>query len=164
MPTVSEIALSLTGICTPVPPSGDGVCRICHGCPNPGWSTCWSCSNITGQLSRPCDLVVPVSLYEITSQLHHVLRHYKSDRYPHLHDQFGAQVVSLLSYFLTTNGDCIAEAAGWIANREGYSGLIRNQNVSQGMGFDAPLSAKQPPLENRLTVGHWCADNSFCER
>ena len=112
MPTVSEIALSLTGICTPVPPSGDGVCLICHGCPNPGWNTCWSCSNVCSQLARPCDLVVPISLYEITSQLHHVLRHYKSDRYPHLHDQFGAQVASLLSYFLISNGDCIAEAAG----------------------------------------------------
>jgi adenine/guanine phosphoribosyltransferase-like PRPP-binding protein len=112
MATVSEIALSLTGICTSVPPGGAGVCRICHGCPNTGFSTCWSCSTVRSQVSRPCDLVVPISLYEITSQLHHVLLHYKSDRYPHLHDQFGAQVVSLLSQFLTMHGECIVEAAG----------------------------------------------------
>jgi adenine/guanine phosphoribosyltransferase-like PRPP-binding protein len=51
-------------------------------------------------------------LYEIPSQLHHVLRHYKTKQYPDLHDRFGAQVASLLSYFLTTNGNCIEHAAG----------------------------------------------------
>jgi hypothetical protein len=51
-------------------------------------------------------------LYEIPSQLHHILRHYKSDRYPRLHNEFGAQVVSLLSYFLTTHWDCIEQAVG----------------------------------------------------
>lgn len=112
MATVSEVAISLTGICTPVPPSGPGVCRICHGCPNPGFPTCYSCEQARSQVSHPCDLVVPISLYEVTSQLHHVLLHYKTDRYPHLHDQFGAHVVSLLAHFLATNGECIAQAAG----------------------------------------------------
>lgn len=112
MPTVREVAISLTGICTSVPPSGSGICRICHGCPNPGWNTCWSCDTVTSQVSRPCELVVPISLYEIPSQLYHVLLHYKSDRSPALHDQFGAHVVSLLSYFLTTHGEHIEEVAG----------------------------------------------------
>jgi hypothetical protein len=112
MATISELALALSGVCTSVPPSGDGVCRICHGCPNPGWHTCWSCDSVTSQISRPCELVVPISLYEIPSQLHHVLRHYKSNRFPELHDRFGAQVASLLSYFLSTNGECVEGFAG----------------------------------------------------
>jgi predicted amidophosphoribosyltransferase len=112
MPTVSEVAISQTGICTAVPLAGEGICGLCHGCPNPGFGTCWSCASITSQLSRPCGLVVPISLYDIPSQLHHVLRLYKSPAHQHLHDEFGARVVSLLAHFLAEHGKCIVETAG----------------------------------------------------
>jgi len=90
-------------------------------------------------------LVVPISLYEITSQLHHVLRHYKSDRYPHLHDQFGAQVASLLSYFLISNGDCIAEAAG---EEWGSSGI----DVGDHTGLNRSFSLQGNGCGRSLTV------------
>jgi predicted amidophosphoribosyltransferase len=112
VPTVSEIALSLTGICTNVPPVATGICERCHGCPNPGFDMCWSCSHVESQLSQPCQLVVPISLYEIPSQLHHVLRHYKSGAYPDLTADFSAYVVSVLAHFLRRHGRCIARAAG----------------------------------------------------
>src|SRR5580658_5533020 len=112
MATVSEIAVSLTGICTRVPSDGGGVCRLCHGRPGPGFDTCWSCHTVTSQLSLPCRLVVPISLYEIPSQLHHLLNRYKNSRHTHLHDEFGAKIVSLLAYFLHKHGSCIAEEAG----------------------------------------------------
>ena len=112
MPTVSEVAISLTGICTTVPPVGDGICSICHGCPNPGYDTCWSCDSIRSQLTRPCEFVVPISLYDIPSQLHHILRYYKSEAHPKFHDEFGAKVVSLLAHFLAKHAQRITEVSG----------------------------------------------------
>jgi hypothetical protein len=67
---------------------------------------------VISQVSRPCELVVPISLYEIPSQLHHILRHYKSGAYPRHQEDFGARVVSLLAYFLGRHADCISGEAG----------------------------------------------------
>lgn len=65
------------------------------------------------QVTHPCGLVVPISLYEIPSQLHHQLRHYKSDRYSEqFTSQFEARVVSLLAHFLSLHTSCIQDAAG----------------------------------------------------
>jgi hypothetical protein len=110
--TVDEIALSQVGICASVPSVGDGVCSVCHGCPGTGFQTCWSCHQVSGQLSKPCSLVVPISLYEIPSQLHHLLRHYKSGKYPRHQEDFSVRVVSLLAYFLATHGTCISKRGG----------------------------------------------------
>jgi len=110
--TIREVAESLTGICTRVPPVDVGICRVCHGCPNPGFDTCWSCETVMSQVSRPCDLVVPISLYEIPSQLHHILRHYKSGHYPRSEADFAARAISILAYFLGNHGECIEADAG----------------------------------------------------
>ena len=112
MPTVRDVALGLASVCTTVPATGDDVCERCHGCPGPGWSTCWSCNDTERQLSQPCSLVVPISLYEIPSQLHHILRHYKSGYYPDAAPTFTMHVAALLGHFLAEHGDCIAAAAG----------------------------------------------------
>lgn len=111
MATIQDVAESLTGICTRVPHSGEGVCRICHGCPNRGFDTCWSCETVMSQVTKPCDLVVPISLYEIPSQLHHILRHYKSGHYPRSEAAFAARAISILAYFLGRHGNCIREEA-----------------------------------------------------
>lgn len=60
-----------------VPPAGLDICLHCHTGPNPGYSTCYSCKVTRGQVSHPADLVVPISLYVVYSQLHTVLRQYK---------------------------------------------------------------------------------------
>lgn len=112
MATARDIAVGLAGICTSVPHVGDGICDLCHGCPNPGWGRCWSCDSVTGQLSAPCSLVVPISLYEIPSQLHHVLRHYKSGSYPDRSNEFTTYVAALIGHFLERHGDCLSAAAG----------------------------------------------------
>ena len=120
-------------------------------------------------MSRPCDLVIPISLYEITSQLHHVLRHYKSDRYPHLHDQFGAQVVSLLSQFLTTHGECIVEAAGkdWdIITTVPSSGAREGQHpLVTAINRVRTLSDRYVPLLRRgnATIDHRTASDDGYE-
>jgi adenine/guanine phosphoribosyltransferase-like PRPP-binding protein len=67
------------------------------------------------QVSQPCELVVPISLYEIPSQLHRELRHYKSGAIPSAELEFGTHVAALVGYFLDQHGECIERAAegGW---------------------------------------------------
>ena len=67
---------------------------------------------MTSQVSKPGELVVPISLYEIPSQLHHILRHYKSGSYPTQEVDFGVRVISLLAHFLKNHGECISSRAG----------------------------------------------------
>lgn len=112
MPTVATYAVPLTAICVEVPPAGAGVCRVCHGSPNPGFSTCYSCSQVMGQVSRPCERVVPVSLYEIPSQLYNELADYKRSSNPAIRNQSSLKVVSILCHFLGRHRACIAGAAG----------------------------------------------------
>jgi hypothetical protein len=112
VPTVRDVALPLAGICTSVPPVGEGVCRSCHGSPNPGWPQCYSCAQSQDQVSQPCSLIVPVTLYEIPSQLHHIMRGYKTnpDRDPA--PRFRRDVAGMIGYFLHLHRQCIVNAAG----------------------------------------------------
>ncbi len=112
MATVASYAVPLTSICVEVPPAGVGVCTVCHGAPNSGFSTCYSCSQVMGQVSRPCSLVVPVSLYEIPSQLYNELADYKRSTNPAVRAQSSLKVVSILCHFLGRHRRCIAAAAG----------------------------------------------------
>jgi hypothetical protein len=64
-------------------------------------------------VSRPVELVVPISLTELLGQLHHVLRSYKREDYPErVREPFRLQVSALLARFLWEHGDCIRNAAG----------------------------------------------------
>jgi hypothetical protein len=109
--TVRGVALPLSTICRTVPRAGDGICASCHGCPNPGWSTCWSCDTVESQLSQPCPLIVPISLYQVGHQLHHQLRTYKGPPSDMSRD-FLIKTAAILGYFLQLHGPCIERAAG----------------------------------------------------
>src|ERR1035441_6306250 len=111
MATVRDVALPLATICTTVPRIGEGVCDRCHGCPNPPFARCWSCDRVERQLSCPCELVVPISLYEVGYQLHYQLRNYKRGN-DDLAREFLVKTAALLGYFLQLHGPCITEAAG----------------------------------------------------
>lgn len=112
MPTTATYALPLVGVLAEVPAAASGVCSVCHGCPNPGYKTCWSCSHVMAQVSRPCSLVVPVSLYEIPSQLYSDLRDYKRSTLPAVRDQSSLRVICVLCQFLSHHRQCIAAVAG----------------------------------------------------
>ncbi len=169
MATVREVAESLTDICTPVPRAGAGVCDRCHGSPNPGWSTCWSCSNTESQVSAPCELVVPISLYEIPSQLHHELRYYKGAYTGHYKDvatKFTTHAAALAGHFLAQHGACIATAAGggWdvvttvpsSGSRQGQHPLVSAINMVPGLReTHETLLGK-----GSVTVGHNTADDN----
>ncbi len=50
MTTVRDLTDPYLDTFTPVPPTAEGVCSVCHGAPNPGWATCWSCDKTIGQV------------------------------------------------------------------------------------------------------------------
>src|SRR6266571_2918641 len=113
MPTAQEITDPHIRTYTRVLPVGAGVCDVCHGAPGIGWDRCFSCAQSIRQVSRPVELVVPISLTELLGQLHHVLRSYKREDYPaRVRDPFRLQVSALLARFLWQHGDCIRSAAG----------------------------------------------------
>src|SRR5215831_1024219 len=112
MTTVREVALPLATICAPVPRVGDGICDRCHRPPNPPYTRCWSCEQVEGQVSRPCSLIVPISLYEVGLQLHYQLKHYKDDGGTKMAWEFLVKTAALLGYFLKQHGACISTAAG----------------------------------------------------
>ena len=65
-----------------------------------------------GQVSRPISLVVPISLYRRSGQLHHVLWGYKNIEDDTARRELRARVAALLWRFLDSHGACIEGAAG----------------------------------------------------
>lgn len=101
MATVEEFTDPHLGTYTPPPPPGPGVCDVCHGFLNPGYTRCWSCDNSTESVSNPLELIVPISLYRVGEQLHTVLKDYKRSpservRERHLHQVAGHHEPSLI--------------------------------------------------------------------
>ncbi|MGH9090116.1 MAG: hypothetical protein ACRDZR_01845 [Acidimicrobiales bacterium] len=91
MRSLEILAGGLAGACLPVPPPGDGVCRMCHGDvdavvartggPGPAGPRCGACRAVAALLGRPPVTVTPVSLTTTGSRLHRVLASYKA-RHP----------------------------------------------------------------------------------
>jgi len=94
---------------TQVPAAGRGVCTVCHSGPNGDYTTCYSCGLTMSQVTYPTSLVVPISLYEIPGQLHHVLRNYKDSPAATL---FRNQVAAILARFMGLHQGCIERALG----------------------------------------------------
>jgi hypothetical protein len=111
LPTAQDLTDSAAGYLTTVPLVSDGVCDICHGAPNLGYRRCFSCAESYRQVARPVPIVVPISLYQIGGQLHHVLRGYKDNPYPGVRARFSLIVAALLTRFLARHGNCVAKAA-----------------------------------------------------
>lgn len=97
---------------TPVPPHGDGICDVCHGCPKPGWRRCWSCSQSIGSVSRPIELVVPISLYRVGEQLWEGLRGYKYGWHAHVRERHLLRIAATLHRFMRDHAQCVHDAAG----------------------------------------------------
>ena len=112
MPTAREVTDPLGHILTRVPPWGPGVCFVCHGAPKQSYGVCFTCSLTYGQLDRPAQLVVPVSLVTPTGQLYQLLRDYKVSPYPDVRREFAPKVASLLIRFITDHRRCIRRVAG----------------------------------------------------
>jgi predicted amidophosphoribosyltransferase len=94
---------------TQVPPVGRGVCGICHSGPNDAYTICYSCDLTMSQVAHPNRLIVPISLYAIPGQLHHVLRNYKDGPAATI---LRTQVAAMLTRFIRLHQTCIEEALG----------------------------------------------------
>ncbi len=147
MPSAQELADSAAGYLVPVPAAADGVCDICHGAPNPGHRRCFSCAETSAQVAHPVANVVPISLYQVGGQLHHVLRGYKDGPDPTVRYQFSLIVAALLASFLQRHGTCVAEAAG-----ESWD-LVTT--VPSGRGRELPH-----PLDGAIELSPWL--RSWC--
>ncbi len=170
MPSVHEVSEPLARFCRPVPARGPGVCAICHGCTRPGFSTCYSCAHVTGQVRRPCHRIVPLSVYAIPGGLHATLRRYKDggvaeDRYRHT-----VFVASLLARFLFDHGDCLqgGRAGGWdLITTVPSSGRPGRHPLERALGLVPWLAAQHRETLTRGagTMGHnMASDTGFVAR
>lgn len=165
MASVAEYALPLGATCVEVPPAQPGVCAVCHGCPNPGWSTCWSCDQVMSQVSRPCRLVIPVSLYKIPSQLHTDLAGYKRSTHPPVRQQSSRRIIAILCHFLQEHRPCIARAAGgdWTTITNVPSTSTAGPHALVGaLGLVPSFMAEYEALLDRgpTPIGHLTASDS----
>jgi hypothetical protein len=119
MPTAEELTEPYLLTYVAVPRAGAGICDVCHGAPNEGFTRCWSCANTMGQVSHPARLVVPISLTKKTTsptdsggQFHDVLRNYKYSHNAEVKQRLGLQVSAILTRFLSRHAECIGRAAG----------------------------------------------------
>lgn len=109
-PTV-EFTDPYLGVLRPVPPSGAGVCRVCHSGPSPTYAVCASCDRVRRQVSRSTEHVLPISLSVVSLQLHELLRRYKT-----VPDDAATtertRVAAILARFVNTHLSCIEGRAG----------------------------------------------------
>jgi predicted amidophosphoribosyltransferase len=109
MPTVREYTEPLIPALRRVLPVGPGVCNVCHGAPNVPWERCYSCDQTIGQVSRPVEIVVPISLSDKEGQFYHLLKAYKG--YFATPAQ-RAMLGSVIARFLDKHGHCITAVGG----------------------------------------------------
>ena len=113
MPTLAELTDPYVGSYRPVPPSGPGICEVCHSQPGVGFTRCWSCEDTGRQVSRPVDLVVPIAMCEYGGQLHTLLRRYKSAGVATvIRNEAALRLAGLAGRFLARHSECIARASG----------------------------------------------------
>ncbi len=143
------LADALARLCRPVPPSGPGVCALCHGCPRPGFATCWSCARVAGQLGWVCPLVVPMSLYVVRSPLHDCLRRYKDAARQDSRRRAARSVTTLLVRFLVDHGDCLRTAAGtgwdYLSTVPSSTGRTGTHPLEAALGQVRELAARHRP-------------------
>jgi hypothetical protein len=109
-PTV-EFTDPYLGVLRPVPPSGPGVCRICHSGPSLGFAVCASCDRVRRQLSRSTEHVLPISLSVVGLQLHQLLWRYKNVPEGTSTTE-RTTVAAMLARFVNTHLPCIEGRAG----------------------------------------------------
>lgn len=97
---------------TQVPTVRPGVCTVCHSGPNAGFDVRWSCQRTMSEVSVPTDLVLPISLYELGSQLHMMLRDYKDAPWPELRRDHVRSLAATLARFYAGHSACVAARLG----------------------------------------------------
>lgn len=169
MPTLRDVAEPIRAIFTTVPRAGDGVCSVCHGAPNPGFTICYSCHETTTQVSSPVRLVVPISLSRLGEQLHYVLRSYKAAHTSDLRTRFRVQVAATVGLFLARHSACIRHEtdSDWDAvtvvpssgERTGTHPLVESLRMIKSWDQTLLDTLRKGPVQ----VGHTIADDAGFE-
>jgi predicted amidophosphoribosyltransferase len=147
----SEVTDSLCGMLTPVPRSGPGVCRVCHGATRElTHAYCPVCYRaVYHQLRRDGPLIVPISLCTQGDGLYRLLQDYKRSPDGEVRRRASQAVASLLVRFVTTHTRCIHRAArrGWEQVTVVPSGRDRGS---------------RHPLEEALEQAGWTPVRTLC--
>ena len=103
-----RIAAPLLGAVMPIPPSGLGVCGICHSSVDGSdYDHCYPCNQAREFPQGDVPEVVPISLEVEGKQLHHALRGYKDARDAVVCNRFAYQLAALSEIFWRRHMTCI---------------------------------------------------------
>jgi predicted amidophosphoribosyltransferase len=109
LPSIYELTDPFISTYTFVPPAGAGVCEICHGPVELGYSACFNCYQTRSQVRRPTDRVVPISLCENLSHFHYVMRMYKDGRNEEVRGPYRQRIAATLARFLKNHRVCLGD-------------------------------------------------------
>ena len=151
MATAAGYAVPLANVMTAVPPvirGSTSVCQYCHGCPSANSTSCDSCRLTISQVTYPCTLVVPITLYGGLSQVHTILKRYKDPTY-YSSGQLQLQTLAMLVHFLNLHQNCVEAAAG------GPWDSITTIPSTSGRTGQHPLATL---VKRSKTIGHLYVD------
>jgi predicted amidophosphoribosyltransferase len=92
-------------------PTGPNTCSTCHRDIPPRYSHCHTCLDTIGQVSRPANLVIPISMYRLGTPAHAVFRGYKDHEEHRVRAQLAGHLAQLITDFLRLHRPCITAAA-----------------------------------------------------
>lgn len=111
MTAARQVTDPLLSIYRQPPTRGPGVCEVCHGAASEGYRRCESCALTMSQVRRPTTNILPISLYQVNTQLWHVLRSYK-DGNEVMRREFRTVVAATIARFVNRHWPCVARLAG----------------------------------------------------
>jgi predicted amidophosphoribosyltransferase len=117
-----------------VPPTGPGVCSICHTGAAGSSANCNSCDLTRSQVTFPAKFILPISLYEVPDQYWNILRYYKDGDRSQVRSQLGTVLAATIARFGAAHWDCIVREFG------GAPTLVTTVPSSAGRQGEHPLS------------------------
>lgn len=137
----------------PVPPSGPGVCSVCHSAASAGTDLCSSCRDNQTSLTHGATPVVPISLTLTMGQLYYVLRKYKDSANQDLRERFTLVMGALLVRFLQAHRACLERLLGgpWtlVTSVPSSSGRPPPHPLDRAIGKSRSLRSLMAPVLQR---------------
>ena len=150
----------------PIPPSGLGVCGICHSSVDGSdYDHCYPCNQAREFLQGDVPKVVPISLEVEGKQLHHVLRGYKDARNAVVCNRFAYQLAALSEIFWRRHMTCIepfdAIATVPSSSRNAFEAVVQRNAFEAVVQRSPRLTGLHRPVLKRIrTVKHHTLDKA----
>lgn len=160
-----RIAAPLLASSMAVPPSGSGVCGICHSSVD-GYDFCYPCNQARQFLLRNVPVIVPISLEVEGEQLHHALKGYKDDRDSAVRDRFAYQLAALTEIFWRNHQTCV-EPFDSVATlpsmeRNAFEAVVHRSRRLAGL-YRPVLTRVGPSGTHQLDATKYTVDSSQVE-